>query len=496
MYSSSEPQQNFELYVVMSDLCNFSCAHCLNSSGPNSKRFRLTDVEIDLLIQTIEKNESISCVHFSGGEPSLAIEKIKKIQESVVRNVKYSMTTNGWFGNHPATIFDKIALDEIVLSYDKYHSPFIDISTLQNLCRDALSRNISVIINFGYESIEDFSAAQELLIHPSIHLKPATIIVSGRQASDTSKFVDKRSCLTSCPSLISRDNTIEKIHYLPGQGFTSCCGPLVFDGLASDQFTFSDSLNESPLTKQLKCGSFVDQYLAHNFDFEGSYSHQCEVCSTLYGRVAPNLPSLFELSQMTELPAIYAIKSLLPGKILKAAKPSLRFSFAYAGHPRPLPTHTSSEANAEIKMLTKWNKSIEQEVYNFIQRTAVAPFSEWIAEKSIKRTRQPFNSYIEICNLKNTYWAGDKLVGVLLLNEFEQNPYNNMPSAHIGFIGYDANLINIDEARQIKKAWLNHIFDFAGSRLITSLVDSFNMPSHSFHRSISMAPIAVKVERN
>lgn len=73
--------------------CNLNCPHCFNNG---SQDYEISTETIDRLLDFSDKFEQL---HFTGGEPTLALNKMEYfLEESKKRNIKiYSlnMTTNG-----------------------------------------------------------------------------------------------------------------------------------------------------------------------------------------------------------------------------------------------------------------------------------------------------------------------------------------------------------------------------------------------------------------
>lgn len=86
--------------VDLGRLCNFSCAHCATSSGPNFLKSQLTELDF----QRIEKflmQKSPSKISFVGGEPTLYIDATNRILKNVcsLEQTEVQVVTNGWFAD-------------------------------------------------------------------------------------------------------------------------------------------------------------------------------------------------------------------------------------------------------------------------------------------------------------------------------------------------------------------------------------------------------------
>ena len=81
------------LAIEVTRKCNMSCAHCLRGDAQN------VDINIDLLEPFLENVESITCITFTGGEPTLNVEAIERtLQICKKKNVpvmSFYIVTNG-----------------------------------------------------------------------------------------------------------------------------------------------------------------------------------------------------------------------------------------------------------------------------------------------------------------------------------------------------------------------------------------------------------------
>ena len=69
--------QLFELVIEITRRCNIRCRHCLRG---NPQRKDIADETIDKLLEGVDY---ISAVTFSGGEPSLAVDRIRYFTEAI-----------------------------------------------------------------------------------------------------------------------------------------------------------------------------------------------------------------------------------------------------------------------------------------------------------------------------------------------------------------------------------------------------------------------------
>jgi sulfatase maturation enzyme AslB (radical SAM superfamily) len=85
--------------IILTDQCNFDCIYCY----PKMRRKRLDSTLLSRALDFFHRFFARECViHFYGGEPLLAFEKIKQTVDQIKRlsinrriKVRYSLTTNG-----------------------------------------------------------------------------------------------------------------------------------------------------------------------------------------------------------------------------------------------------------------------------------------------------------------------------------------------------------------------------------------------------------------
>lgn len=117
----------FELGILVGFKCNFKCSHCITNSSP-SRTDSVTEKEIFLIVDEIIRNKSlINRIIFSGGEPTLEINKIEKILRELTANkidIDIAMVSNGSFLFSQALTNRVLALSglkHINLSIDEFH---------------------------------------------------------------------------------------------------------------------------------------------------------------------------------------------------------------------------------------------------------------------------------------------------------------------------------------------------------------------------------------
>lgn len=107
---------NIALYVVMTRKCNVNCKFCDYHKG-------VSNIDIDYfkkIYDEITKYCHITTIHFTGGEPSLELEKVKQICEYAKTKDKYTKTSINTNGSNLYKLTNIDTLDNISLSRHHY----------------------------------------------------------------------------------------------------------------------------------------------------------------------------------------------------------------------------------------------------------------------------------------------------------------------------------------------------------------------------------------
>jgi len=478
-----------ELYLFISDACNFKCEHCIASSDSTSKRFVLTQEEMNKVIREVNENENISQVHFSGGEASLHEESMILFQNSVSRPIKYSITTNGSFYKRAKSFFTKIHLDEICLSYDKYHAPFISKEALKEVISEALLLNIRIVLRYTYEKLEELAEAKELLFDERIIFSPGTVLLGGRQKEFDGRAIGNHPLKSECPSLDRKNTEGEREIYMPNRGYTPCCGQLAFDEQASDNFLYSNKIRDSKLLHELNKGPFEEQLKKAKLVYDHmDFKNPCEICSFLYkGREYFDNKSLFELStnkktfnfkmpeEMPPSSIFMALTKTYSQKIIFVAD---KISIEDVPHQNNFTVSYSNDENTISEVIKLYDK-----IY-FSKFETMLPHCR---DEDFAAIRN-YSTNAKVVTISK----GSTLYGVLFLRNYEKFPLDDFPALNIGLIGYDKEQLSSDEQRAIKKIIVDEINkEQRPGQKITVPVDFFNPLSLKFHAKLGFRPVSL-----
>jgi len=141
--------------IVLSVIPSWHCdAHCLHCFIPASKRKRDSRSSSHLLSESLSKlPEDIGALAFTGGEPFLHPERLRKLIHLCYKQHRFStVVTNGlWFrkSRDPRKLLKRLHCDGlrgISISIDAYHRPLLDDEEVIELLRTARSLGMAVNI--------------------------------------------------------------------------------------------------------------------------------------------------------------------------------------------------------------------------------------------------------------------------------------------------------------------------------------------------------------
>jgi hypothetical protein len=495
--------QGKELYVLLSDLCNFSCAHCLNSSGPKAKRWYPTDDSLDVLASEINGAPQIEMLNFTGGEPSLFLPQIRKLLERIHRKIAMVITTNGWFADRSVSYLDELPLQAVVISHDRFHTPFISLEKLVPLVRHYQARGINVSFNFVFDDIQELaylSKIQEL----GVTVHTSKLIDSGRGSAE-SAWKDTSVIHQTCPSLVPdqrRTPDLEKVIYISQEGFTACCGPLVFDELTPQGFAFSPSMSEyseQPLIKAISSGTFAEQAKQVGLDLSAlDFKSACDPCALLYGQVAPGLPSIAEICQREDETIYLPLSGFLEKRRENALLQKYIVGYTQTIDPKKLKDVTngleSSAGGVNASALTREDRDA---VIEFVKANYYSLFTNHYNQAMVNEFSRFAPIYLDWPSVQGTvYRKYGKIVGVIFTNRYDPHPALKDDTLHIGYWGYDRDALLKSEARWIKYHWLQCLQRWSGdNRFIDATFDAFNSSSLGFARSLGFEPKMMRLSR-
>ena len=190
------------LGMIVTDKCNLDCAHCLRGC----KRDNFMSDEI--IYKTLEQVIGVGNLSIMGGEPTLAIDRIEKIINSVIENNirldLFTITING-------TIYSKdflLLLDEIskymnddqnccfAISTDRYHIDELNRLGLIDLFKENLAKYMESKYFFGFRNPSKKFFREGNAVHLdnnfTVPLRPLDMLVT--YVGDNKKFNNSGLC--------------------------------------------------------------------------------------------------------------------------------------------------------------------------------------------------------------------------------------------------------------------------------------------------------------
>lgn len=220
-----------ELCIVPGFECNFACSHCAVSDF-SSGGSRLSEPEIALLRETMNSHVPHTLA-FTGGEPTLYVEDINRIiaAHPDQGHIKVRLTTNGHFATDRdsivRTLESFIKLDELQLSYDKFHAEFLPSRQAGLLYHACAERSLRFSVVISLTTPVDLAIAQDLRKFGDMPISFQKVLAIGRAKKNGLAYqypaFDPAVLKTSCPNR-------GQISYICGRGFSACCSNLVFNG--------------------------------------------------------------------------------------------------------------------------------------------------------------------------------------------------------------------------------------------------------------------------
>jgi hypothetical protein len=139
--------------------------------------------------------------------------------------------------------------------------------------------------------------------------------------------------------------------------------------------------------------------------------------------------------------------------------------------------HTSNEF--QTCSVTLDNLSLVEE---FTRINFFKSFVEHYSTNEVGSDIKGLRAYFENRNAcGNIYLKNNRVVGVMLYNDYKMHPGLKKKTRHIGYWGYDSSSLSRNEIEYIKSEWISFLRDGLNPQdLIDGTVQSFNMKSVGF----------------
>ncbi len=132
-----------QLVLYHTLLCSAECAHCIVEAGPR-RRGRLPLESARAAIDGAARNGSITTVVFSGGESFIYLDDVLSLCQQARRlGLRTRVVTNAYWARSVAESAAQITrvfeggVDEIFVSFDEFHLPYVEPERVINVVRGA-----------------------------------------------------------------------------------------------------------------------------------------------------------------------------------------------------------------------------------------------------------------------------------------------------------------------------------------------------------------------
>jgi len=280
-----------QLGIIVGTKCNFSCTHC--AIEDREKNRDLSASEVSILKGAISQYAPSELL-FTGGEPTLYIPLINELISAhpAPHKCRIIVTTNGHFANSvPAArkvLASFSALNNIQVSYDKFHKEFLPLQKVKNLYTACKEMRLNFLALFAIQSPLDLPLTAELSKVGKFKIGVQKVIPHGQAQKNKLGFIhavfDKKVLAKRCPNL-------GRLAYTRGRGFSVCC---------SDLLRLKSEIQIAhPTIKQHLASGFYKLMAGHSFrkllrhfalsdsQLKPEHSDECVLCKHIFTRGAP-----------------------------------------------------------------------------------------------------------------------------------------------------------------------------------------------------------------
>lgn len=216
-----------QLGIIVGTKCNFRCAHCALEDGERNRD--LSVKEIRILKEAISQYAPRELL-FTGGEPTLYIPLINEMISAhpAPDKCRIIVTTNGHFADSVSSarkvLASFIALNNVQVSYDKFHGKFLPLTKVKNLYAACKEMRLKFLALFAIQSPLDLSLMAALSKVGRFNIGVQKVIPHGQAKKNGLGFIhtvfDRKVLAKKCPNL-------GRLAYTRGKGFSVCCSDLL-----------------------------------------------------------------------------------------------------------------------------------------------------------------------------------------------------------------------------------------------------------------------------
>ncbi len=226
------------LAIHLTYRCPARCSHCCFSSHPNRKG-HLSSNDVRRIIDEAARLGSLKFVGFTGGDPFLHTDiLIDGVAHTRKNGLKSRVVTSAYWATSPQRASRELqplaqaGLDEMTLSYDDAHAPYVKADRIKNAFDAARALAIEVAFNVCIEPGSRINRAflrrfLELGPEDHVRIEETWINTTGRAAEEEKTQKESRKGrpevqLTPCQHVL-RGPTVT-----PTGAILPCCGTIPF----------------------------------------------------------------------------------------------------------------------------------------------------------------------------------------------------------------------------------------------------------------------------
>jgi hypothetical protein len=395
-------------------------------------------------------------------------------------------------------VVGKIKLDRVILSWDQFRAPFIKKLDFIELAKWLRSKEIEVIINLVLTTpddlieVKDFEAAGLTVLLNGV-------IRAGRFSQPAGEyFSDHHAVHRTCPSISSAIDRAgyEKIIFIPGSGFTPCCGPIAFDreGIAAEVFSPSiEQYENNQLLFNLRKGSFAEQAKTFGFQIsEDDVNSACEACRILYGRI-DGMPPLYKIG-VSDAPQFFSTRQKLSTTLAKILTSKYHVAYLFGASREIIDRIAPSPMPEGIETQNVDSSNLEQTL-EFIKSNYYDRHAGEYSRADIEKFFASAEGYFALGVSGRIYLKAGAVVGCVLANRFENYPLINKPTVHMGYAGYDKTLLTRDESGALKSDWRAIVLSLLQEGdICDASVKVFNTNAFHFLEKIGFELLGVRLD--
>jgi MoaA/NifB/PqqE/SkfB family radical SAM enzyme len=286
------------LYIMLNRACTITCEVCCTQSGPDSVE-SLNFERLKKFIVSTTEDKSLKTITFTGGEPFLYYEELKKLISLAAGIGKKAVCiTNGYWAEDFDIAYDKLlelkkaGLKELIISFDTYHNKYISMNTIRNLLKAARKTEIAYYLTTlitKENSLGDLiNQLEEYLTDSSVKVTPCLPIGNAKDNLDEKEYIrsikpESQFCHFTNKMLIKYDGTI-----LP------CTSPgILYSGLHIGNYEDMDykeakhRIEEDYVVNAIRKQGFdnlLDQSAEMGITIPNQIVSCCELCSLLFSK--------------------------------------------------------------------------------------------------------------------------------------------------------------------------------------------------------------------